>query len=101
MGMKRLKVVAWDILNKEKENRSGSPEKQVDKEERESEGTQFSTLYKSIKHPAKIGKTMSDNLSVPLAFIALLHLCNEESLQLIPSESLDDFKIMQGRGWCN
>merc|ERR1719474_1806628 len=97
VDMKRLKVVAWDILNKasiqEKENRSGSPEKQVDKEERESEGTQFSTLYKSIKHPAKIGKTMSDNLSVPLAFIALLHLCNEQNLSLTPSDEMEDFTI--------
>jgi len=97
VDMKRLKVVAWDILNKasiqEKENRSGSPEKQVDKEEKESEGTQFSTLYKTIKHPSKIGKTMSENLSVPLAFIALLHLCNEQNLSLTPSEEMEDFTI--------
>ena len=58
------------FLYQEKENRSASPEKQVDKErEGEAEGTQFSTLYKTLKQPNKIGKTMSDNLSVPLAFI--------------------------------
>ena len=53
----------------DKENRSGSPEKQVDKDDKEEEGTQFSNLYKTLKQPTKIGRTMADNLSVPLAFI--------------------------------
>ena len=56
-------------ISQEKENTSGSPEKQVDKEVREEPGTKFSTLYKTLKHPSKIGRTMSENLSVPLAFI--------------------------------
>ena len=95
----------------DKENRSGSPEKQVDKEEKEGEGMQFSSLYKNLKQPSKIGRTMSDNLSVPLAFIgecenilcrifimmwsfsALLHLCNEQNLNLTPSEEMEDFNI--------
>jgi len=109
VDMKRIKHVAWSILTQasteEKENQSGSPDKQKDEtnveKPREVEETQFTSLYKTLKQPTKLPKTMSDNLSVPLAFIALLHLCNEESLQLIPSESLDDFKIIQGRGWCN
>jgi len=107
VDMKRIKRVAWSILtqasSEEKENQSGSPEKQVDKEDtqingsnKEIEETQFTTLYKTLKQPMKLPKTMSENLSVPLAFIALLHLCNEESLHLIPSEQMDDFKIVQG-----
>jgi len=93
VDMKKLKVVAWNILNQEKENRSASPEKQLDKEEREGDGTQFSSLYKTLKHPSKIGRTMSENLSVPLAFIALLHLCNEQNLALTPSDDMEDFTI--------
>merc|ERR1711874_380393 len=93
VDMKRIKSVAWNILTKEKENSSGSPEKQVDKEVREEAGTKFSTLYKTLKHPAKIGRTMSENLSVPLAFIALLHLCNEENLSLTSKDEMDDFSI--------
>ena len=95
----------------EKENRSGSPEKQVDQEAREETGTKFSVLYNSLKHPSKIGRTMSENLSVPLAFIgkktignfltkkhdylisALLHLCNEQNLSLTSKEEMDDFSI--------
>jgi len=112
VDMKRIKNVAWSILTQasteEKENQSGSPEKQVDKEavdlnnrEKEVEETQFTSLYKTLKQPTKLPKTMSENLSVPLAFIALLHLCNEENLHLIPSEKMEDFKIVQGKGWCN
>jgi len=93
---------------------------QINGSNKEIEETQFTTLYKTLKQPMKLPKTMSDNLSVPLAFIgkilptsmqfspwatiiiyliivaALLHLCNEESLHLIPSEQMDDFKIVQG-----
>jgi len=31
--------------------------------------TNFTSLYKSLKQPGKLPKTMSENLSVPLAFI--------------------------------
>jgi len=105
VDMKRIKNVAWTILNQaskeEKENMSASPEKQVDKEGNRKEGgeieeTSFSSLYKSIKQPSKLPKVISDNLSVPLAFIALLHLCNEKTLELIPSEDMEDFDIRQG-----
>eukprot|EP00092_Neocalanus_flemingeri_P006979 GFUD01007533.1.p1 GENE.GFUD01007533.1~~GFUD01007533.1.p1 ORF type:complete len:751 (+),score=265.35 GFUD01007533.1:57-2309(+) len=107
VDMKRIKNVAWSILTQasteEKENQGGSPEKQVDKEvvdpnnrDKEIEETQFSVLYRTLKQPTRLPKTMSDNLSVPLAFIALLHLCNEESLHLIPSENMEDFKIVKG-----
>jgi len=106
VDMKRIKQVAWSILTQSskesKENQVGSPEKQVDKEnapdirDNEVEETQFSDLYRKLKQPTRLPKTMSENLSVPLAFIALLHLCNEENLHLIPSEQMEDFKIVKG-----
>ena len=61
-------VIDCSILQ-EKENRGASPEKQVDQEVREESGTKFSSLFKNLKNPSKIGRTMSENLSVPLAFI--------------------------------
>jgi len=67
-----------------------------DNRDKEVEETQFTSLYKRLKQPTMLPKTMSENLSVSLAFIALLHLCNEESLHLIPSEQLEDFKIVKG-----
>ena len=57
----------------EKENQSGSPDKQKDQDNvekpKEVEETQFTSLYKTLKQPTRLPKTMSDNLSVPLAFI--------------------------------
>ena len=66
------------VVLQEKENQSGSPEKQVDKEsinpkdsnrDLEIEDTQFSALFRALKQPTRLPKTMSENLSVPLAFI--------------------------------
>jgi len=108
VDMRRIKNIAWSILTQDKENEAASPEKQIEKEssdsnsrDKEIKDTQFSTLYKSLKQPSRLPKTMSDNLSVPLAFIALLHLCNEQSLNIIPSENMDDFQIIQAKGWSN
>ena len=39
---------------------------------------------------------MSENLSVPLAFVALLHLCNERCLALSGVSDFSDFNIQQG-----
>ena len=39
---------------------------------------------------------MSENLSVPLAFVALLHLCNERCLALSGVSDFSDFNIRQG-----
>jgi len=59
--------------------------------------TNFTSLYKSLKQPGKLPKTMSENLSVPLAFIALLHLCNENTLALESmGDQFADFKITKG-----
>jgi len=39
---------------------------------------------------------MSENLSVPLAFVALLHLCNERCLALAGLPDFSDFSVRQG-----
>lgn len=40
-------------------------------------GTQsFCDMYTTL--PDKMSKTMSKNLSIPIAFVCLLHLCNEK-----------------------
>ncbi|CAH1113307.1 unnamed protein product [Psylliodes chrysocephalus] len=40
----------------------------------------FSNLYKSL--PELLGQKEKQEMSCPLAFVALLHLCNEQNLQL-------------------
>eukprot|EP00096_Caligus_rogercresseyi_P009212 TRINITY_DN3091_c0_g1_i1.p1 TRINITY_DN3091_c0_g1~~TRINITY_DN3091_c0_g1_i1.p1 ORF type:complete len:674 (+),score=280.96 TRINITY_DN3091_c0_g1_i1:69-2090(+) len=102
VDMKRLKHVEWDILRTEdeKENRSAEGDK-PSKEDQLSNvsmsGTKsFSQLYKNLETSSKMPPKMVENLSVPLAFAALLHLCNENSLRLKGSSDLSDFLIMQG-----
>ena len=40
----------------------------------------FKDLYEQI--PAKLSRTMSKNLSIPIAFVCLLHLANEKVIQV-------------------
>lgn len=54
----------------------------------------FSATYHEL--PTLLPTKMADNLSVPLAFAALLHLANENSLQLEQKYGdLRDFVIVQ------
>lgn len=54
----------------------------------------FSDLYSKI--PAKISKNMAKSLSVPIAFVCLLHLANEKTLKILGQSSMEDFGITQG-----
>jgi len=98
VDMRRIKEATWRILTQDKENQNTeSPDKQNDDSNDSLQETAFSTLYKTLKQPNKLPKTMSDNLSVPLAFIALLHLCNERTLHLTAiSDDFKDFSISKG-----
>jgi len=100
VDMKRIKETAWKILtqasDEDKENRSvSSPEEQEDNSGPEVvQETSFRELYQTLKLPHKLPRQMSENLSVPLAFIALLHLCNEHDLCLESlGQEFGDFSI--------
>uniref|UniRef100_A0A7N6AU06 Condensin complex subunit 2 n=1 Tax=Anabas testudineus TaxID=64144 RepID=A0A7N6AU06_ANATE len=45
---------------------------------------------------SRLPNTMAQNLSVPLAFVALLHLANEKNLELVKVEDMSDIIIKQG-----
>uniref|UniRef100_A0A3Q3WWF7 Condensin complex subunit 2 n=1 Tax=Mola mola TaxID=94237 RepID=A0A3Q3WWF7_MOLML len=79
MDMKRLKNSMWTILTE-------SPEKSSE-----------------VKCPdisgfcaPRLPNTMAQNLSVPLAFVALLHLANEKNLELVKVDDMSDIVIRQG-----
>ena len=55
---------------------------------------EFNKLYRTL--PSKLSAKMTESLSVPLAFIGLLHLANERSLKLSSLGELEDFIISQG-----
>ncbi|XP_072244661.1 condensin complex subunit 2 [Leuresthes tenuis] len=93
MDMKRLKTNMWSLLTE-------SPEKATQGEETEKTpevcGEKvFSQTTKSLLQ--RLPNTMAQNLSVPLAFVALLHLANEKNLELVKVDDMSDIIIRQGQ----
>ena len=99
MDMRKLKFVEWNILvsasvENDKEN---SDVNQANVNENEmNTSMSFDQLYKNLSISKKMSSKMVENLSVPLAFVALLHLCNERNLALESAPDFSDFTICQG-----
>ncbi|KAM3867706.1 condensin complex subunit 2 [Diretmus argenteus] len=90
MDMKRLKNNMWTLLTE-------SPEKPTE----ETVETLKVPGEKSFRQNTqmllqRLPSTMAQNLSVPLAFVALLHLANEKNLELVKVEDMSDILIRQG-----
>jgi condensin complex subunit 2 len=51
----------------------------------------FSEILRDL--PKTLNKAMAESMSMPLAFYAILHLCNDKGLLLTPNENLEDFEI--------
>jgi condensin complex subunit 2 len=106
MDMRRLKAIEWNLLttvmsgsgdHNEKENESDNVDTEMaDGDEKKSGTTTFGHLYKKLHVSKQMPQQMAENLSVPLAFVALLHLCNENNLSLESRPDLTDFSIRQG-----
>lgn len=103
MDMRRLKAVEWSILqsstteNKENDEATAN---EASKDENNTTATvaepiSFSDLYRNLSDTKLLPSKMVDNLSVPLAFVALLHLCNERCLALESFPDFADFKILK------
>ncbi|XP_015232981.1 PREDICTED: condensin complex subunit 2 isoform X1 [Cyprinodon variegatus] len=93
MDMKRLKSSMWTLLTE-------SPEKPKQQEEETAEAPvcgekAFSQTTKTLLQ--RLPSTMAQNLSVPLAFVALLHLANEKNLELVKVDDMSDIIIRQGQ----
>ncbi|XP_071793554.1 condensin complex subunit 2-like [Asterias amurensis] len=93
MDVKKLKAVMWEHLITEPEQDKENFPSHNDLTKRTSvAGLQsFKDLYEQI--PAKLSRTMSKNLSIPIAFVCLLHLANEKSLKIISDN--EDLVITQ------
>lgn len=95
MDVKKLKSLMWTHL-------TSSPE-----EDKENQriipdtsgkggviGTHaFTDMYSSL--PDKLSSTMSKNLSIPIAFVCLLHLANEKCLKITNAGDQEDLIIVQ------
>ncbi|KAK7933158.1 hypothetical protein WMY93_004054 [Mugilogobius chulae] len=93
MDMKRLKGSMWTLLTDSPE-KSKEEVETVEKPEVCGEKA-FSQTTKSLLQ--RLPNTMAQNLSVPLAFVALLHLANEKNLELVKVDDMSDIIIRQGR----
>uniref|UniRef100_A0A3Q3D794 Condensin complex subunit 2 n=1 Tax=Hippocampus comes TaxID=109280 RepID=A0A3Q3D794_HIPCM len=93
MDMKRLKSSMWTLLSESPEN----PSKDVEVTEKPEvcEEKVFSQTTKTLLQ--RLPTTMAQNLSIPLAFVALLHLANEKNLELVKVDDMSDIIIRQGR----
>uniref|UniRef100_A0A8D2ZEK1 Condensin complex subunit 2 n=1 Tax=Scophthalmus maximus TaxID=52904 RepID=A0A8D2ZEK1_SCOMX len=89
MDMKRLKNSMWTLLTESPEN----PTETLEKPEVCGEKV-FSQTTKTLLQ--RLPNMMVQNLSVPLAFVALLHLANEKNLELVKVDDMSDIIIRQG-----
>ena len=101
MDMRRLKAVEWSILQtttceQDKENDKTKVNDANTTDNDQLSNCNFSQLYKNLSGSKLMPTKMSENLSVPLAFVALLHLCNERCLALDGLPDFSDFNIAQG-----
>ncbi|XP_034727591.1 condensin complex subunit 2 [Etheostoma cragini] len=92
MDMKRLKNSMWTLLAESPEK----PTEEVDTVEKQEVCGEkvFSQTTKTLLQ--RLPNTMAQNLSVPLAFVALLHLANEKNLELVKVDDMSDIIIRQG-----
>ncbi|KAL3278245.1 hypothetical protein HHI36_013583 [Cryptolaemus montrouzieri] len=81
MDMKKLKAHIWQLLTQNSMQETVIP-------------TTYSKLYKDL--PDILPQSMKLELSCPLAFSALLHLCNEHTLKLTQHSNYKDFTIESG-----
>lgn len=93
MDMKRLKNSMWTLLTENPEKPTEVAET-VEKPEVCGEKV-FSQTTKTLLQ--RLPNTMAQNLSVPLAFVALLHLANEKNLELVKVDDMSDIIIKQGQ----
>uniref|UniRef100_S4RS32 Condensin complex subunit 2 n=1 Tax=Petromyzon marinus TaxID=7757 RepID=S4RS32_PETMA len=95
MDVKRLKQNIWNMLTMQEGDMGSLPTNNTNENEdaKVSKEILFSEMYKKL--PARLPISMSKNLSVPMAFVCLLHLANEKNLVISGQEDLLDLKINQ------
>ncbi|KAK5641201.1 hypothetical protein RI129_009748 [Pyrocoelia pectoralis] len=90
MDMKKLKIAIWKNLVSKSSSDNIADD---DMYKREVLHSTFSSLYSSL--PERLNDKMRQELSCPLAFVALLHLANEQNLEFQGQPDLADFSIKQ------
>ncbi|XP_031685629.1 condensin complex subunit 2-like isoform X3 [Oncorhynchus kisutch] len=94
MDMKRLKNIMWNLLTDSLEKTAKQEVENAETSEVSGEKV-FSQTTKTLLQ--SLPPTMAQNLSVPLVFVALLHLANEKNLELVKVDDMSDILIKQGQ----
>ncbi|NWT24206.1 CND2 protein, partial [Cardinalis cardinalis] len=96
MDMRRLKRNMWELLTEQGEVRKGNScwEFCRGTDVKVAGEKSLSDLIKDLRH--RLPPTMATDLSVPLAFVSLLHLANEKNLKLESAEDLSDILVRGG-----
>ncbi|NWU09744.1 CND2 protein, partial [Cephalopterus ornatus] len=96
MDMRRLKENMWQLLTDGQ--KKGTVREVEDAEEEDMSVVagekNLSNITKDLLH--RLPAAMAANLSVPLAFVCLLHLANEKNLKLEGTEDMSDVLVTQG-----
>ena len=99
VDMKKLKHVMWNVITtrpdqeQDKENISRDVNTTKELPEKSSQPGSFFSIYDSLL--SRVPKKMSEDMSVPLAFTAILHLANEKTLRFESVTDLGDFFVHQ------
>ncbi|XP_033102738.1 condensin complex subunit 2-like isoform X2 [Anneissia japonica] len=93
MDVKKLKSAMWKLLTYENIVENEKNQNEERKEDKVTQQKSFKEMYSTL--PREISKNMSKNLSVPIAFVCLLHLCNEKNLIVSTKGNMDDLNIIQ------
>lgn len=94
LDMKKLKTVIWKSVISD-ETLPYEKIKEANMSEESAKKHKFSEIYKML--PRRLNEKMRDELSYPMAVIALLHLVNEHNLKLTAQKDLADFTIEQDK----
>ncbi|PSN39905.1 Condensin complex subunit 2 [Blattella germanica] len=89
VDMKKLKGAIWSILTDADARKDVSNPEELKVEK----AVSFRDMYNKL--PLKLSSKLAENLSAPLAIVALLHLANEKILLIKGKDDLSDLTITQ------
>lgn len=87
INMQKLKSSMWNIITEKQPSRTS--EDQENTYAVKQTEVLFSQLY--VKLPSLLSQAMAKEVSIPIAFVSLLHLANEKNLSII--NSTDDLAV--------
>lgn len=106
IDVRRLKAAMWTVLHEDSDTsknmstssnhstiQNGNESEDGGDPESTEEQKMFTDMYSIL--PKLMPTTMTENLSIPLAFTCLLHLANEKSLKITAKTDMSDLNIVE------